>query len=157
SDSYARAFAAGFSNTLRAALPAVVLATVLGFAIGIAQMSGHVLLRTLARAYVDTVRNISLLVQCLLWYSAWTELLPGSDAPLHLGASVFLSKAGAAFPTPELSTPQLLMALVITVALPWLARRAKRRRLVAQVAAWLAVGAAWLAIPSGWERPEVAA
>src|SRR4029453_7775307 len=45
SASYARAFAAGFSNTLRAALPAVVLATVLGFAIGIAQMSGHVLLR----------------------------------------------------------------------------------------------------------------
>lgn len=155
SDTYARAFAAGLSNTLRAALPAVALATVLGFAIGIAQMSGHALLRTLARAYVDTVRNIPLLVQVLLWYFALTELLPGSDAPLHLGASVFLSKGGAAFPTPELSASRMLLALAITVGLPWLARRAKRRRLAVQVAAWLAVGAAWLAIPSGWERPEV--
>src|SRR5215468_11560144 len=48
-DSYARAFAAGIANTLRAALPAVLLATVLGFALGIAQVSRHALVKLVSR------------------------------------------------------------------------------------------------------------
>jgi general L-amino acid transport system permease protein len=98
SHSYARAFAAGVANTLRAALPAVLAATVFGFALGIAQLSRHALVSLLARAFVDLVRNVPLLVQVLLWYYALTELLPSTDAPLAHGGVVFLSKGGLAFP-----------------------------------------------------------
>src|SRR5215831_13656466 len=83
-DSYARAFAAGLVNTLRAALPAVMLATIVGFVLGIAQTSRQALVRLLSRGFVDLVRNIPLLVQVLLWYFALTELLPGADDPLAL-------------------------------------------------------------------------
>ncbi|HEY1392153.1 MAG TPA: ABC transporter permease subunit [Methylibium sp.] len=154
SDSYGRAFLAGFANTLRAAFPAVALATVLGFALGIAQLSRHALVRGLSRTYVDIVRNVPLLVQLLLWYFALTELLPGSDAPVHLGQAVFLSKGGAAFPAPEMSTGQTLVVLALTVALPVLAWRVKRWRAAAQAAAWLAVAAMWVLVPEAWERPE---
>ncbi|HJV61893.1 MAG TPA: ABC transporter permease subunit [Albitalea sp.] len=100
-DRYALAFAAGIANTLRAALPAVLLASVLGFAAGIAQISRHALLRLLAVGYVDIVRNVPLLVQVLLWYFALTSLLPDAERPLQWDHLVFLSKGG------------------LTVTLPW--------------------------------------
>ncbi len=99
-DTYLRAFVAGVANTLRAAIPAIVFATVLGFLVGIGQISKHALVKLLARTYVDIVRNVPLLVQVLLWYFALTLLLPDNAEPFSLGGAVFLSKGGLAFPFP---------------------------------------------------------
>jgi general L-amino acid transport system permease protein len=99
-DTYARAFVAGVANTLRAAFPAIVLASLIGFALGTAQISRHALVSLLSRAWVDLVRNVPLLVQLLVWYFALTELLPETDSPLRLGSGVFLSKGGLAVPMP---------------------------------------------------------
>lgn len=157
SDSYARAFAAGLANTLRAAVPAVLLATAVGFAVGIALVSRVPLLRLAARAYVDVVRNVPLLVQVLLWYFALTELLPAADSPLRIAGTVFVSKGGAAFPAPELDASRMLGGLAATVAAAVLAWRASRRRGLWQAAVWLAIAALWLLLPSSWEHPELAA
>jgi general L-amino acid transport system permease protein len=107
-DSYARAFAAGVANTLRAAIPAVVFATVLGFILGIGQISKHALVKLLSRTYVDVVRNIPLLVQVLLWYFALTLLLPDPDTPLALGNVAYLSKGGLAFAMPGIADGRLV-------------------------------------------------
>lgn len=155
SNSYARAFAAGVVNTLRAALPAVLLATVLGFALGIAQLSRHPLVRLLSRGFVDLIRNVPLLVQVLLWYFALTELLPGADAPLELGGVGFLSKGGLAVVAPEMSAAAAVVALALTVALPWLAWRAARWRRITVPLALAAVIGMWLLAPDAWERPQV--
>ena len=101
-DAYWRAFLAGIANTLRAALPAVFLATLLGFAVGVAQISQHAVLSRVARVYVDVVRNVPLLVQVLMWYFALTELLPGTDHPAQWAGIVFLSKAGLAVAVPAM-------------------------------------------------------
>lgn len=92
SDSYLRALAAGAANTVRAAIPALLLASILGLLVGVASIARHALLRAFARAYVDIVRNIPLLVQVLLWYFALTSLLP--EEPMRLGTLGFLSKNG---------------------------------------------------------------
>lgn len=97
-DTYAWAFLAGALNTLCAAIPALMLATFVGFASGIASISRHPLLRAVATVYVDVVRNIPLLVQLLLWYFMITSLLPPTDAPWTLGP-IFLSNAGLILPT----------------------------------------------------------
>lgn len=97
-DSYAWAFLAGAVNTLRAAVPALLLATILGFASGISSISRHPLLRAVSTVYVDIVRNIPLLVQLLLWYFAITSTLPAADNPLHFGP-IYLSNAGLVLPT----------------------------------------------------------
>src|SRR3954465_8157762 len=56
--SYARALVVGLSNTLAVAAIGIVLATLLGGAIGLARLERNALLRALAAAYVEFVRNV---------------------------------------------------------------------------------------------------
>src|SRR5207237_2832378 len=73
---YGRAFWVGLLNTLLVAAVGVVLATVLGFIIGIARLSKNFLISRLASGYVETIRNIPLLLQLLFWYNAVLKALP---------------------------------------------------------------------------------
>lgn len=157
-DSYLWAFLAGMANTLRVAIPAVLLASLLGFSAGTAQISRNALLRTIARTYVDVVRNVPLLVQVLMWYFIVTESLPAGDSPLVVGGVAFLSKGGLAVAVPELSLAPALVLVAATIALPALAWQltAPQRtalRFGATLAALGTLAAAWVVAPSGWERP----
>jgi general L-amino acid transport system permease protein len=96
-----QAFLAGLLNTLRVALPAIALATVLGVVIGIGRLAPHRLLNTLCAAYVEAIRNVPLLVQLLMAYFAVTNLLPAVDAAWQIGDGLFLSKSGLTFPWPS--------------------------------------------------------
>ncbi|WP_399682241.1 ABC transporter permease subunit [Xenophilus sp.] len=98
--SYARAFATGVTNTLRAAVPAALLAVALGTMLGIGRLAPHLLVRAVCTAYVETLRNVPLLVQLLMLYFALTHLLPDADAPLRIGPDVWLDKGGLAMPWP---------------------------------------------------------
>ncbi|MDM0013224.1 ABC transporter permease subunit [Variovorax sp. J22P168] len=95
-----RAFLAGLINTVRAAIPAALLAVLFGTLIGIGRLAPHVLVRGLCTAYVETVRNVPLLVQLLMLYFAITQLLPDSTDPLELLPDVWLSKGGLSLPWP---------------------------------------------------------
>lgn len=95
-----RAFLAGFLNTLRVAAAGIVLAGVLGLAVGVARLSGHPLLRALARTYVEIFRNIPLLLQLLTVYFLLAEKLPPAADAVELLPHVFLSKSGLALPWP---------------------------------------------------------
>ena len=66
----------------------IVLATVLGFAIGIAWLSPNWLLARLAGGYVEIVRNLPLLFQILFWYLAVLGTLPPPrQSPAALAAA----------------------------------------------------------------------
>ena len=95
-----RAFLAGLINTIRAAIPAAVIAVVLGTLLGIGRLAPHVLVRGLCGAYVETVRNVPLLVQLLMLYFALTQLLPDSTEPIELASGFWLSKGGLSMPWP---------------------------------------------------------
>ena len=96
---YWRAFLIGVTNTLRVAVLGIVLTTILGTLIGIGRFSRNVLVRGLCATYVEVFRNIPILLQLLMWYLLFTELLPASTEPLVLGP-LFLSKGGLNFPIP---------------------------------------------------------
>jgi general L-amino acid transport system permease protein len=100
SDTYLRALAAGLANTFRVAVPGIVLATVLGTAIGVARFSPNLLLRGAASAYVEFIRNVPLLVQLFFWYTLITEGLPPPREALEPLPGVFLSNRGIFFPLP---------------------------------------------------------
>jgi len=153
SDTYARAFILGILNTVRAAVPAVVFASVLGFSLGIALISEHPLVRLLSRTVVDLVRNVPLIVQVLFWYFMLTELLPDSSTPFRLGTGMFLGKGGLALAEPSLSWARVLTGVVVTVALPWLAHRFGRRLPMAVPLASVVVLAIWFGLPQSWEMP----
>lgn len=99
-DTYWRALAAGFANTLRVALLGILLSTLLGSAVGVGRLSRNILLRGLCTTYVELFRNIPLLLQLLAWYFILTDLLPAAADAWHIGNSVYLSKSGLVFPTP---------------------------------------------------------
>jgi general L-amino acid transport system permease protein len=96
-DSYFRAMLAGTVNTIRVALPALILATLLGLTLGIASIAQNPLVRSVARGIVDLVRNVPLLVQVLLVYIMATEWLPDTDTALKF-AGFYLSKGGLILP-----------------------------------------------------------
>ena len=56
------AFYQGFLNTLQVAIAGIVFATILGTLVGIARLSKNFLVRTIAAAYVEVIRNIPLLL-----------------------------------------------------------------------------------------------
>ncbi len=99
-DSYLRALVVGLINTFRVALAGVVLATVLGAAIGVGRLSSNYLLRTLSAAYVEFIRNVPLLVQLFFWYAVIAEALPPPREALQPLPGVFLSSRGFFFPLP---------------------------------------------------------
>ena len=95
-----RAFLAGLINTVRAAVPAALTAVLLGTLLGIGRLAPHVLVRGLCTAYVETVRNVPLLVQLLMLYFALTHLLPDSTEAIELLPGIWLSKGGLSMPWP---------------------------------------------------------
>ncbi|MGB0127821.1 MAG: ABC transporter permease subunit [Rhodocyclaceae bacterium] len=97
---YWQAFLVGLGNTLRAALPGLLLATVVGLLVGLARLSPNALLRGLGTAYVELFRNVPLLLQLLTWYFLLTEKLPAAAEALELLPGLFLSKSGLALPFP---------------------------------------------------------
>jgi general L-amino acid transport system permease protein len=105
-DSYLRALVVGVVNTLTVSLIGIVIATLLGTAVGLSRLARNFLLRTLAGGYVEFVRNVPLLVQLFFWYAIITEVLPHPRAALEPLPGVFLSNRGIFFPT-LFSTPEL--------------------------------------------------
>lgn len=96
---YWRAFLVGFVNTLRVAVLGIIFTTILGTLIGVGRFSRNALVRGLCSAYVEFFRNVPILLQLLMWYLMFTEVLPAANEPLILGP-LFLSKGGLNFPIP---------------------------------------------------------
>ena len=113
---YWKAFLIGFSNTLRVAVLGVLLSTVLGTLIGVGRFSSNVLVRGLCRCYVECFRNIPILLQLLMWYLVFTEVLPASTAPLTLGP-LYLSKGGLNFPLPLAGQGLYFTAIALCLAI----------------------------------------
>jgi general L-amino acid transport system permease protein len=105
-DSYWRALGVGLANTLAVSAIGIVAATALGMAIGLARLAGSRLLKGLAAAYVEFLRNVPLLVQLFFWYALITETLPHPRQALEPLPGVFLTNRGIFLPLPG-STPQL--------------------------------------------------
>jgi general L-amino acid transport system permease protein len=97
---YGRAFWVGLLNTLLVAGLGIVFATVLGFVIGISRLSKNWLLAKTATGYVETIRNIPLLLQLLFWYNAVLKALPETHNSIHIAGSAYLNNRGLFLPQP---------------------------------------------------------
>ena len=98
--SYGRAFLVGLLNTLLVAAIGIVFATILGFAIGAARLSQSWLVARLATIYVETLRNVPLLLQLLFWYNAVLSPLPGPRQSIPIFKLAFLNNRGLFVPEP---------------------------------------------------------
>lgn len=97
SDTYLRALGVGLLNTLSVSAAAVVLATVIGVLIGVARLSSNWMVGRFAAVYVETIRNVPLLLQLVVWYTIMNRLPSPRDALQPL-PHIFLSNRGMKFP-----------------------------------------------------------
>lgn len=98
---YGRAFWVGLLNTLLVAVIGCVLATFLGFAVGIARLSSNWLVARIATVYVEFIRNVPLLLQLLIWYNAVLKPLPNPRDSIKLFNDSFaLNNRGLYVPDP---------------------------------------------------------
>ncbi|MEW6254510.1 MAG: amino acid ABC transporter permease [Pseudomonadota bacterium] len=89
--SYGRAFLVGLLNTLLVAVLGIILATVIGFLVGVARLSENVVIRVLASAYVEVTRNLPPLFQILFWYLAVLSTMPNPRQSWSFGLQPFLN------------------------------------------------------------------
>ncbi|MFO1161462.1 MAG: ABC transporter permease subunit [Reyranellaceae bacterium] len=106
----------GIVNTLLVSAFAIVVATVVGFAVGLMRLSRNWLLSTLAAIYVEFVRNIPLLFFVLFWYFGVLAALPAPRESVDFLGVAFLNRRGLSIPIPN-DVTGFRLALLATVIL----------------------------------------
>ncbi len=130
SSSFGTTFVVGLLNTLLVSFLGVILATILGFIIGIGRLSDNWLISKLASIYVEIFRNIPLLLQIFFWYFAVLRALPRPKDSLSVGEAFFLNVRGLYIPKPVFEAnyswvlSAILVAIVAVIILyKWAAQR----------------------------------
>src|SRR5450756_1236771 len=128
--SYGRAFWVGLLNTLLVAGIGIVIATILGFIIGIARLSKNWLVAKVATGYVETIRNLPLLLQLLFWYNAVLKALPEFRESFVIPGGIYLNNRGLFIPQPFFKAGNGTLALTIVAGIvaalvyrAWMGRR----------------------------------
>jgi general L-amino acid transport system permease protein len=128
--SYSRALLVGLMNTLIIAACGIVMATILGFLVGIGRLSHNVLIRGLSTAYVETFRNIPPLLVIIFWYNGVLSVLrpPRNLEPSPFG--FYLTNRGLQAPRLVFDTLAwaTLGALVLGIALTLVLSAANARQ-----------------------------
>ncbi|AHG42436.1 amino acid ABC transporter permease [Pseudomonas syringae CC1557] len=130
SDTYARVFVIGLLNTLLVSVIGIVLATLLGFVIGVARLSPNWMISKLATVYVEVFRNIPPLLQILFWYTAVFLTLPGPRQAHGYLDMFFVSSRGLNMPRalPADGAWAFLISIVVAViAIVMMVRWANKR------------------------------
>ncbi len=128
---YWEAFLVGLTNTILVALVGIAFATVLGFTIGIARLSSNYLISRLATVYVETIRNIPLLLQLFFWYFAVLKAMPAVRDSIALPLDTFINQRGLFVPRPVFDEQfgWVLIALAVSIVSWFVIANWARRRL----------------------------
>jgi general L-amino acid transport system permease protein len=152
-DVYARAILVGLLNTLKVAAIGCILATILGVALGVARLSGNLLLAGIVRRYVEVMRNTPLLLQLFFWISL-AQAFPAPRRALALLDAFYLTNRGAFIPGPVFRdlTPVTvgLVGLIVVgcTGFLWMARQREKLTLLTGLAATvIATVGIYLAFP----------
>jgi len=112
-----RAAIVGLLNTFLVAAVGVVLATLLGFLLGVARLSRNWLVSKLAYIYIEFTRNVPVLLHILLWHGIIINAMPHPRNALTIGDVLFLTNRGLYVPKPIAETGIWLVWLGFVAAL----------------------------------------
>ena len=163
-DTGGRALWVGMVNTIRLAIGGILLATVIGVLVGVGRLSSNWIVRRVSGVYVESIRNVPLLVQILL-IAAVLSTLPRvtlDQGPIH--GWLHISNKGVSVPRVFISDGfyQWAIFLIIGAVIGWWLKRIRERQrdetgaetypllsMIAVIAVFAAVG--WFAHPIfGW-------
>lgn len=125
-DTYARALLIGFLNTLVVGSASLVAATVVGLIVGLARTGSNRIANLMGLLYVETFRNIPLIVQMIFYYALATHL-PGPREAISVADAALLSSRGIYLPGLSVTPETAFLAIVIMAAAGAIAILAARR------------------------------
>ena len=130
---YWEALLTGIVSTILVAAISIVLASALGFGLGIARLSNNWIVSRLAAVYVETVRNVPLLLQLFVWYFAVLKTMPAVKQSFVFFGSWALNQRGLYTPRPVPDDRFYVVGLAVVLAVIGvvLVRRWARQRLYA--------------------------
>jgi len=96
-----RAMLVGILNTLLVAVCGIILATIVGFLLGVLRLSKNWLTNKLAYVYIEYVRNVPVLLHILLVHGLIVHSLPVPKQAISMGEVAFLTNRGFFTPKPE--------------------------------------------------------
>jgi general L-amino acid transport system permease protein len=167
SESYGKAIWVGVLNTLKVAALGILFTTILGVLLGVGRFSRNALVRGICYGYVETFRNVPILLQLLMWYLVFIDILPPSNEAWNLHDLFFLSKGGFSFPYPTAGLGAVTAGAAVGLVGVWLWLRHVQKRFeatgrdgerlwtsIAIVVACAVGGWAVSGAPMQWNLPE---
>jgi general L-amino acid transport system permease protein len=114
--SFLRAFLVGLLNTLKVSLIGIVLATILGVIVGISRLSSNWLVRSMASVYVETLRNVPLLVTLFFLFFGVSQQLPSVQESINIANLMYINQRGVFMVSLVANTTSGTWLLVLAIA-----------------------------------------
>ena len=130
SDTHGKVFFIGLLNTLLVSFIGIFFSTIIGLLIGIGRLSKNWMISKLSMVYIETFRNIPILLQILFWYNVVLASLPGPRQSLSYFDSIFFNNRGLYIPSPILQsgfTAVIIAFILAIVAVFYLTKWAKKK------------------------------
>jgi general L-amino acid transport system permease protein len=167
---YKVAFYLSVINTIFISFIGIVLATIVGFLFGIMRLSKNYLISKIAQIYLETFRNIPLLLQIFFWYFGVLSLLPRQRSSIVLFDNIFINNRGIFIPSMNAEEGFGLIPILFLVGIVasfLIARWAKRRQAetgqsfpvfwtsLGLIVGLPAIGAVAAGLPWTWSHPKL--
>ena len=124
-------FKVGLLNTLIVSFWGIVLSSLIGLLIGVWRLSPNWLISRIAAAYIETFRNIPVLLQILFWYNVVLATLPPARQSINLFDTIFINNRGFFMPEFVFKDGAWMIGVALLAAIGaiiWLRRWAKKRQ-----------------------------
>ena len=117
-----RAAMVGLLNTLLVAVTGIIIATIVGFVLGVLRLSENWLINRVVYVYIEYVRNVPVLLHILLVHGIVVNTLPIPKNAINMGeGTFFLTNRGFYVPKPlfEPAMWAVFIALLIAIGFVW--------------------------------------
>ncbi len=129
-DTSGRALWVGMVNTIRLSIGGIIAATILGVLVGVGRLSSNWLVKRISSVFVETLRNIPLVVQIILIFVVIASLprVQADQGPVP--GWLHISNKGVSIPRVFWGDGfyQWMVFILIGAAVGWFVMRARRRR-----------------------------
>ena len=118
-DTHFRAGLVGLLNTLLVAVTGIILATILGFTLGICRLSSNFLVNRLSYLFIEFTRNVPVLLHIIFIHSIIIHTLPVPKKAISLADTIHLTNRGFYIPRPTFQDGfnYVIVALIIAIFL----------------------------------------
>ena len=123
-------FKVGLFNTLIISFAGIILTSILGLIIGVARLSNNWVISRLAATYIETFRNIPVLLQILFWYNVVLAAMPSVRQSYSFFGSVFINQRGIFIPKPIFLDGSMYIgiAAIAAILIGWFIHKWAKKR-----------------------------